>query len=213
MTQVPTPQGPIIETDRVAQATGAHPIASAVGTLPAYLSWVTPMGTSAPAVPILSVPASPDTWGESEWTTARLRTRDQLALMRDRPRFTEGRDRSTSDATWTIAAASERTLAGLPQRVMAVGSSAWFADPVTQQTVSVEGRPVPQFPGNLELFDASVAWLARQDAMIAQSPAARSVAMVRPMSPEALQRWRIGVIAGPASLALLVAGAYWLRRR
>lgn len=217
MTQVSTPQGMIIETDRIAQAPqqreGSHPIAGALGTLPTYLSWATPMNTSGAATPILSVPASSDTWGETEWTTARLRTRDELALMRDRPRFNEGRDRTTAEPTWTVGAASERTHNGLPQRVIAIGSSAWFADPVTQQTVNVEGRPVAQFPGNLELFDASIAWLSRQDALIAQSPAARSVAMVRPMPPEELQRWRIGVIAGPAALALLVGGVYWLRRR
>jgi hypothetical protein len=213
MTQVSTPQGIIIETDRVAQAIGTHPIASAVGTLPTYVSWATPMRVSGGAAAILSVPASSDTWGETEWTTARLRTRDQLAMMRDRPRFNEGRDRTTADVTWTIGAASERTVAGLPQRVIVVGSSAWFADPVTNQTVTVEGRPVLQFPGNLELFDASISWLARQDALIAQSPAASSVAMVRPMKPDELQRWRIGVIAGPAVFALLVGGVYWLRRR
>ena len=213
MTQVSTPQGIIIETDRVAQAIGTHPIASAVGTLPTYVSWATPMSVSSGATAILSVPASSDTWGETEWTTARLRTRDQLAMMRDRPRLSEGRDRTTTEATWTIGAASERTVAGLPQRVIVIGSSAWFADPVTNQTVTVEGRPVAQFPGNLELCDASISWLARQDALIAQSPAASSVAMVRPMQPDELQRWRIGVIAGPAALALLVGGVYWLRRR
>ncbi|GEM_PF-999013 len=221
MTQVSTPQGPLVETDRVAQATGSHVIATALGTLPTYVTWTIPMTTTNAALPILCVADADDTWGETEWTKARQMSRDQLAMAADRPRLNADRDRThpansapdADGALWTIGAVSERISSGVPQRVVAIGSNTWFADLVTQQTVNVEGRPVQQFPGNLELFDACIAWLARQDATIAQSPTSRSVAMVRPMQASEVQRWRIGIIAGPALLVLALGGVYWLRRR
>lgn len=215
---VSTPNGNAVDSSRVVLApdnedSNQHVIANAMGSLPTYVTWAIPMTVTPPAKPLLVSKAN-DSWAESQWSTLRKYTREQLAFAADRPKFDEGRDkRLASGGEWTIAGASERDVGGRMQRIVAIGSNSWFADPITQQTVTVEGRPVVQYPGNMELFDASVAWLARQDEQIAQSPGARSVAMVKPMEPDRLRLIRTALIAGPAGLVALLGLVVWFFKR
>lgn len=215
---VNTPNGTAVDSSRVVLAPNSdsndqHIIAQATGSLPTYVTWAIPMTLTPPAKPLL-VSKPEDSWAETQWGTLRKYTREQLAFAADRPKFDEGRDKKSPAGTdWIIAGASERTVGGRLQRVIAVGSNSWFADAITQQTVTVEGRPVVQYPGNMELFDASVAWLARQDEQIAQSPGARSVAMVKPMEAGTLRLVRTALIAGPAGLVALLGMLVWLVRR
>ena len=63
-------------------------------------------------------------------------------------------------------------------------------------------------PGNAELFEAAVLWLAGQDELIATSAGARSTAMVKPLSPGSLTALRWGLIAG-LPLMTLGLGILW----
>lgn len=212
---VSTPNGAAVDSARIVLAPGAgeHVIAKAMGSLPTFLTWAIPMTASGPAKPLL-VSRAENSWAETQWGTLRKYIREELAFAPDRPKFDDGRDRKLADGgEWTVAAASERSVAGKVQRVVAIGSNSWFADAITQQSVTVEGRPVVQYPGNMELFDASVAWLAKQDEQIAQSPSSRSVAMVQPVSGERLKWIRAGLIGGPAGLVGLLGVVLWVWRR
>jgi hypothetical protein len=146
--------------------------------------------------------------------------REQRAVMPDPPtfdpqrdgRFPEGRDTGQSQR-WLIAAAVERSELGqAAQRAVIVGSGSWFIDPVTTRQTLADGRPVPANPGNLELFESAVFWLANQDTFIAQSPSARAVAIVSKADERELLYLRIAAIGGLPLLMLALGGAYRLIR-
>jgi hypothetical protein len=118
------------------------------------------------------------------------------------PKFDAGQDER---GPWTLAAAVERANAGSKQRVVVVGSSGWFFDTITQAAASVDGRVVAQFPGNMELFDASVLWLTGGDELIAQSPQADAVPLVGAIDPQRLLVLRLLLILG-VPLAVLALG-------
>ena len=82
----------------------------------------------------------------------------------------------------------------------------------TQRQESVDGRVVTMFPGNLELLESSVYWLANQDELIAQSPSAQSVAVIQPMQVNVLSGLRITMIAGLTFAVLALGGVLRLLR-
>jgi len=213
LTRVSTPRGPFPETDRVLQPSESeHPLCGAVRSLPTYFTWCIPLTLPADAVPLYTAPADTATWAESQWLRLRQTPRDQRAALPDAPRFDADRDKQAPEnpgAGWVVAGAVE----GGGRRVVVVGSNDWFFDQVTQQRASVDARSALAFPGNTELFEASVLWLARQDALIAQGPAARAVAMVRPIDAARLRWLRVGLIAGLPALVLGAGALYRLARR
>lgn len=219
LSEVVTPQGRLIETDRMVQGGESdHPIAGAIRGLPTYLTWPIPMaaqpaGDAVSVWPLLSVAPQGDTWTETEWLRLRQTPREQRHLIPDPPKFDAGRDqRAPAEGLWVVAVAAEQ--AGTPRRrVVVVGSNDWFIDPVTQRSVQADGRLVAQNPGNLELFEASISWLAGQDDLIAQSPAARVVAMVRPIPQRSLRNLRLALSLGPPGLVLLAGLLYRTLRR
>jgi hypothetical protein len=76
-----------------------------------------------------------------------------------------------------------------------------------------QGYVVSRFPGNAELFMNSVFWLARQEPMIAISPAAMETNRVKDVSPGAMIAWR-SLLLAIVPLGVLAAGAmvYFARR-
>jgi hypothetical protein len=84
---------------------------------------------------------------------------------------------------------------------------------VTQQGRLVDGRPVLQNPGNLELLDASVHWLAHQDELIAQSAAATAAPMVRAIDERSLRLVRFATIGGLPVFVLLCGVALRVLRK
>jgi hypothetical protein len=85
-----------------------------------------------------------------------------------------------------------------------------LVDPVLAR----QGQYVTRFPANAELFMNSVFWLAREETMIALSPAAMEVSRIQPMSPGMLKFWRVGVMLIGIPGAVLAAGlVVYLRRR
>ena len=122
--------------------------------------------------------------------------------------------RDSTVGPWIVAAAAERGApeTGRTQRLVVVGAHGWFFDPVTQESQVVGGRRVRLNPGNIELFDASVHWLAGLDELIAPSPEAREVSRIRPIDPGALTALRWAVVLAPPMVVLLLGAALRLLR-
>ncbi|MBC7773216.1 MAG: hypothetical protein H7210_12020 [Pyrinomonadaceae bacterium] len=234
LTRVQTPGGPVVLADFFPRQTvGNHPIAKALNGLSTHFFWpvsirpaaskdaaadssrpadpVTQSQTLSPAfVPVIQIPADNATWAESEWLSyARLPASQRLQVI-DPPAPDSPRD--DAKGPWPIVVAAELPIlhdAVNTQRLVVVGCSGWFLDDVTQQSIGViDGRPVLSSPGNLELFEASIYWLARQEDLIAQSPQALAVPVIRTMTPGQVQAVRWSLFAGLPLLVLLI-GALW----
>lgn len=207
MTEMTGENGRGVETDRavLANEDGTNPIHGAIRGLPTYLPW--PIGLaitpeSKDVTPLITLAASDNAWSESRWLLLWQTPRQQRARLGEMPKFDAGQDER---GPWTLAAAVERANAGSKQRVVVVGSSGWFFDTITQAAASVDGRVVAQFPGNTELFDASVLWLTGGDELIAQSPQADAVPLVGAIDPQRLLVLRLLLILG-VPLAVLALG-------
>jgi hypothetical protein len=201
-----------------------HAISASVSGQVLRLPWCVPItlrevsgesgtGSGASAAPrrqvVLAVPASPDLWAESEWSSVRdrgvtLPGQRTSAVKRSNPNNNVG-----TNEPWVVALAIERARADGPsQRLVVVGSNLWFGDTLTRQEVQADGRIAPAFPGNAELFQACVSWLAGQEDLIARSPAAQAVATIPSLSLEQLRvLWWVLVVGLPVSV--LVLGAAW----
>lgn len=225
LAEVPSPQGRQIVTDQVIMADDVHgemvanPILGAVRGLPTYLPWpiavsMRPVDPKVRIVPtyIYSLPAGERVWAESQWMRLWQTPREARGITRDLPSFDDGRDgrwpegkETTTAQRWALVAAVQRFEVGKREkRLLVVGSNGWFVDAVTQQQIAVDGRPAMANPGNLELFEAGIFWLAGQDALIAQSPTAKAVPMLTSIDETKLKRLRLSLIAGmPLSILLL----------
>lgn len=215
---------PVTQTDLLVVGEGegvaACEIAGAIKGLPTFISWGIPISRKKDATttitPLLTVGAGVKVWGESQWLTFRQVRRDQRA-QGPQPKLDSERDmRSPIDEDgWVVAAAAEVPGKSGPQRLVAVGSNDWFLDSVTTAKSQIDGREVSVYPGNAELFESSVLWLAGQDDFIAQSPTARAVAIVQLLEAEQLRRLRIGLVAGLPAIILLMGAGYglWRSRR
>ncbi|HBS28315.1 MAG TPA: hypothetical protein DEB06_02435 [Phycisphaerales bacterium] len=207
-----SPSGPLIHTALTlrggGEAAGDSALGAAVEGLAFALSWTSPLVIDAPpegvrVSPVLRTSGARDTWGESQWfllraleARARRHPFDPLALA-DPPA-----PEPTSDLTeppaggWTVAATVERTLLGRPQRGVIVGSPAWFDDLRAGASQQIDARRVRLYPGNAELFDGSLFWLAGLDDLVAPGPQVRDTPRIGPMNPAALTTVRWLLIAG-----------------
>lgn len=220
LTEKLSPRGRTINTDRVLQPLeGPHPILRALGALPTYLPWPIaleelPAGASARSVtPLFAISNDPQAWRESQWLGVWQTPRADRPLMPNMPAFDSGRD--APGAGCMIGAAVEQTAGdGARERLVAIGSNSWFLDVVTAPQTTVDGRTISANPGNLELFEASVLWLAGKESVIAQSPQALSVPLIAALSPGTLSAVRWGIAAGipVVVLALGVLAHHWRRR-
>ena len=193
------------------QADADHPIGGAIDGLGVILPWTT--GLSLPETPPSGVTVSPllqvesdvRTWAESEWLAFRYASaRDALQplALSDPPRPDTERDGRAGP--WTVAAAVERTVGtDAPQRMVVVASPTWFADQYTQLAEVVQNRRVWRFPGNGELFEASVYWLAGLDEYVAPSPQARDIDRIDALTDGQVLAIRWLLIAGMPVLVLL----------
>jgi hypothetical protein len=90
-----------------------------------------------------------------------------------------------------------------------VGSNTWFRDDIADAAEMVDNRVRLINPGNSELFESSVYWLARQDQSIGASPEASAVPVIpSDLSTGALSAIRWMLIAG-LPVVILLAGAVW----
>ncbi len=209
LAEQPGPNGPAIVTDtRIVPAGSDHPIAEAASGLPALLPWAIGLdATPTDGVTItelVALDADASVWGESSWLGYWQTPRTQRAVVGAAPTRDESED-LTRDR-WTLALTIEHTVNGRPARVVAVGSNGWMLDPIAaRRGQSVDGRAPLAFPGNAEIFEASVLWLAGQDELIAPSGEARPVALIKPLSASQLRVIRWVLLAGLPGL-ILVAG-------
>ncbi len=195
-----------------------HPIARAVRGLPTRFEW--PVAIKPIASGTQSGPSTHDArttalytiddkavWAESQWLSYwQLRPQDQDAAP-NKP--TRDAQRDESGVPWTIVTAATRPVAGQDdQRLIIVGSNTWFMDRIAQERTLVDGRPALTNPGNGELFEACVYWLAGQDEMISSSATARAVPLIRPLSGATLLALRWLAIAGLPG-AVLLLGLVW----
>jgi len=210
----------IVDTDRLVTASTDtdHPIASATATLAIGLPWVLPIesidaqadgppGVRLERTALITV-STPATWGESQWLNYRNIPPEQRAQA-GQAAPTPDADRDDTTGPWTIAWAVQRSTPALadPQRLVAIGSTGWFFDALAAQSEVVNGRVVPTLPGNGELFEAAVFWLAGQEEFIARSAAAGSVPTIRPLTPtqSTIIHWLVLAILPLGTLALGVA--------
>lgn len=221
MSAAPTPAGPQA-SPLIRQTPGpglAHPIAAAVRGLPLRLDWGVGLGpldlqTTAAA---LTIEPADDRWAETRWLAMVNTPPRRWPQIDPQPRHDP--DQGDGRGPWTVVMAVDRPhpQAGRHRAVVA-GGSTWLLDPVWARVQTLagsgadgpEGASILESPGNIELFEAAVAWLAGQDELIAPSPTARSVALVGPLSPGLLSGLRWGLIAG-LPLGLLAIGAVVIR--
>ncbi len=212
---VRTPQGDSADPGfTLATSASDHPIAEAIDALTARFGWISPIdfNESLPGsggvtfTPIYEI-NDPDAWAESQWTdlwSSSQNARRRLSTPTPTPTLDD------TEGPWTIAAAVERpspTEPGELQRLVVVGATAWFFDASILPARRVDGRVAAAFPGNGELFDASVSWLANQDHLIAPGAVARDIPRVKPIDASTLTLLRWTLALAPALTVLLTGAA------
>jgi len=194
-----------------------HPIHAATQNLPTVLSWPIALTTAEDSAlnttPLLSLPASETVWGESQWLRLWRTPANQRHLLSDPPRYDAGVDpaRPAPGGSWTVALAASR--ADQPAdartgRVVVVGSNAWFTDALAFAYDATDNRVTLRSPGNAELFEASILWLAGQDELIAASAGARARPRIKPLDTGTITAIRWALVAGLPLLSL-GAGIAW----
>lgn len=183
-----------------------HPIASAISGLPTTFTWATPLtiAENADAVPILNIEDSPDVWAEAEWLSHANMPDDRPWASAAAPTPNDTFD--IVAGPWTIGVAIERILppGASRQRIVTIGSPGWFFDRLAHRTGTSEGRTISLSPGNHELLEASIYWLAGQDEMIAPSARTADIPRIGPMSDAQLALIRYALIFGlPAGVLAL----------
>lgn len=207
----------IANEDQQIMTSGAgHPVGRAAEGLMTLLPWPISIETSKappPGVrvePVVTLPAREQLWASSEWEPFRRVRREQRRRVEPPQRGAPGDELRPQGPDWVVAAAIDRTAPELPtpQRVLVIGASDWFVDPVVARSTQVEGRVGLEFPGNLELLSAAVRWLAFQEDAIGAGASSRSIATLPMLAPGQWSALRWGVIGGLPILALL-AGVLW----
>ncbi|MCA9273472.1 MAG: hypothetical protein KDA31_10530 [Phycisphaerales bacterium] len=146
----------------------------------------------------------PSAWRESEWVGYWM-TRDT-----DRPGIgnapAPGGSRDADLGEGVVAWATKRAVGEREQRVIVVGSHLWLFDMVARRKSEIEGRLVETSPGNTELAQSAIEWLAGHDDMIARSGDAAALAIVQPMDPTRRRAIQWVFIGGLPVLVLILGG-------
>lgn len=217
--RIATPTGSAFSAyQTIRSASDQDVIGRAVGAMATMLHWPMPIRVNDPLPPgvsvtqILRVDASPNRWAESQWLGMRyLNVSQPLKAIMPRDAPTPG-DRDDAAGNWTVAAAIERVRSeaepvargGRTQRVVLVASPSWYEDQYTELASMVEGRRVSVLPGNRELLDASVLWLAGLDEQLETRAARADVARIGALSAGTLKAIRWGLIAGLPGAVLAI---------
>ncbi len=182
------------------------PIGAAIENLTVRAPWGVPLGLSGGAEPVLSLRGSEAVWGESQWLRLWQTDPELRRHMGEQPTRDEAQD--LVGEAYVLAAAGERTSeeTGRAQRVVVVGSNGWLLTSIVRDPQQIDGRVYQ--PGNLELLEASVFWLAGMDGLVARSAASGRVALVKPMETGRLRVIAWSLIAG-LPLLILAMGAVW----
>ncbi len=196
------------------RAGAGSPLAPAVDGLPTVISvpvpleFIDPAPSGALAAPLLVYEPDPAiVWGESRWMSA-------LADASQPPVFDPSADVSAS--SFTLAATAQRvrtasepapTIPGA-QRLVVVTGQEWYTDAALNASDEVDGRSVLRFPGNRELIDASISYLAGYDALLPAQRRETDIARVRALTDGQITAVRFVLIAG-LPLGVLILGGMW----
>lgn len=219
MHQIGTPNAPVVSPESLTIGKGGeHMLAGAIRGLRLRLPWAIPLSTlkDAPSVisPILQVDDDQQTWAESQWIEFRAVRADQRPNIRPQDQPKEDSARDDGNGPWTVAAAVERKLPdrAVAQRLVVVGCSGWFLDDIADASTFDNNRFIPTFPGNAELLESSLFWLAGQEHAIGVSPSVASAPVIPPLKPSSIQAIRWVLIFGLPVLILAVGAAWRLIR-
>ena len=222
---------PLLQTDKVETRVvsrmrqdlfdphASHPISGAISNLRLRLQWPvavssTGKGDAVRFEPVVSIPADGTLWAESEWQEfyrAVTQAKGDYTRITNPPVKDSPRDGAASGESWTLVAAVERE-GKQRQRLVVVGANGWFLDDIADAQANFDGRIAPVFPGNMQLLESSVHWLAGQDDQILRGATAGSAATV-PLLSSAVQAWlRWLLIAIMPALALAAGVAYRVLR-
>ncbi|MEA5557619.1 hypothetical protein [Nodularia spumigena] len=218
-----TPGGRVVTTPIAITSVGdgdamakAHPIAQAVRGLPTFMAWPIRLVLDPNAIPQgatispLYTHTHAFMWGESQWIGLWQIPLEAQANAAPAPARDDRDEVIAPDEPVVLAAAVERRLSDRVQRLIVVGTHSygqfgWFADPITQDQTVIDGRSVAAHPGNFELLDASISYLAGHDELIAQSPGAQSAPLIGQLAPERLSLIRFLLVIG-MPLGVLLGG-------
>jgi hypothetical protein len=199
-----SPTGAATDAGVRTDSTSGHPVAAAASGLAITLPWAIGLELGAGAVPLVRLD-DPSAWSESQWLRLWQIPAASRSLLADQPVFGEGDGRGP----WVVAAAGERDGA----RLVVVGSNTWMLDARWSERRAVDGRVVTASPGNPELFEAAVLWLAGKDGLIGRGVEAGGVPRIRELDGATLSTLRWGLVLGPAGVALLGGIALRVTRR
>lgn len=204
------PEGRLVESVfRATALAGENPVNKALAGLPTQFRWPLAL-TALPDSPVQRTPlfeiAGAGAWAEAEWLGLwRYFAQNRVDAVGGTgiPTPNEGID--LVRGPWTIGYLADRPLAGgKTQRLAAIGANGWFFDAQTLPTINPNGTTTPANPGNAELFNACLYWLAGQDQLIAPGPASRAVARIRPLEAGQRRALSWGLIAGLPLIVLAV---------
>lgn len=196
-----------------------HIIGQATSGLALALAWVTPMSLVDAEFddvrhgPLARLAPNSDIWGESQWLAIRgfvergLVRHFEPLLLASPPSVDEGRDATIAPPEgWLVSVWASRpsNAAHHEQRIVVVGASSWMNDLHMRAEMNIEGRRANRFPGNAELFESSVNWLAGLDELIAPGPEVRDIPRIRPVDAGALSMLRWAIVLVPPILVLIV---------
>lgn len=209
----------IVTQRRLEAVESDHAFFGALRGLPTVLNWPIGLKLEEPSSggsvdqTVLMQITDGDSWGESQWLPLWQTDPSRRAAMPNPPQRDEGRD--WTEGPWPVCASAERRVPGsaLAQRLVVVGSFDWFFDEWTRPATIVDERIVADNPGNAELFEAAVLWLAGQDELIARSPTARATPRIESIDPGRLSALRWSLVGGLPGLVLLLGVLWWLLSR
>lgn len=220
--RLPSPGNPAFSAyQTIRNAESGSEVGRSIGAMATTLHWPMPIRADSPlpegvtVAPLLKVEGSANRWAESQWLGLRyLNVAQPLKAITPRDPPIAG-DRDDAQGPWTVAMAIERVRGqaepvageGRTQRVIVVASPSWYEDMYTELATMVEGRRAAVLPGNRELVEASVLWLAGLGDRLKGERSAGDVARIAALSPAALAGLRWGVMAG-MPLGVLAIGLF-----
>jgi len=146
---------------------------------------------------VLEVEPSDRLWAEDQWF-------DPQAVEPTSPSDTE---------PYPLVVAADRSWSEGRQRVMFVGSGAWYYSTFVDEMQRIDSAICPINPGNAELFISGVYWLADLDEFIAPGVMTRTISRVDGLSDGMQLAYRWLLIAVLPLCALVVGVGVWFMRR
>jgi hypothetical protein len=175
---------------------GDHPLAKPLRSLEGLMGLIAVVNThhfdgvnTTPLLPIPGAPEYPKAWGDANLDQLQQDMQNRLS-----PTFQPDKG-DIPEPIFGGAVAEKEVAPGSSEpagRLVVIGTPT-FMD---SQLVTYSRNHVLVFPGNGELFNNCVFWLAHMDQLLAISPAAMDVNRIEEISPPMMRVWQIAVLVG-----------------